>query len=151
MRLWHYMMISYLPDSQLKAQKRECDLIWKDIKQGKKTNHILINYIWNYKDVEYRLSIYYAQLKKEFELRKFKFVDKSTGIKASWEYTEFSYCAFEEHNFSYLQQCYYNLQEKYERGQKDFDNKKYFRLTLLYDKMKEVYFEILGQTDDIKN
>ena len=44
MRCWHYKLLPYLPNSQLIAQKRECDLIWKDIAKGKQTNHILIIY-----------------------------------------------------------------------------------------------------------
>ena len=66
MRLWHYELLSYLPNSQLIAQKRECDLIWKDIAAGKQTNHILINYIWSYEDYKEQLTIYYWLLKKEF-------------------------------------------------------------------------------------
>ena len=56
MRLWHYKLLPYLPKGQLLAQKRECDLIWKDIKNGKKTNHILINYIWDYENPVKELS-----------------------------------------------------------------------------------------------
>ena len=37
MRLWHSKILPYLPDSQILSQKRECDLIWKDILNGKKT------------------------------------------------------------------------------------------------------------------
>ena len=45
MRLWNFKLLPYLPDSQLLAQKRECDLIIKDATLGRRTNHILINYI----------------------------------------------------------------------------------------------------------
>ena len=32
------------------------------------------------------------------------------------------------HNQRYLNQCFYNLQEKYDRGQKDFDYDTYWKL-----------------------
>ena len=43
MRLWHYKLIQYLPKSQLVAQWRELNSIYK-----KQDNHILINYIYSY-------------------------------------------------------------------------------------------------------
>lgn len=118
MRLWHTLLLPYLPKSQLAAQKRECDVIWRDIGRGVKTNHILINYIWSY-DVE-EFTIYYAFLKREFDRRGFKFrphsaakvVEYSSELRTPFEY---------HHNAGYMRQCFYNLQEKYERGQKDFD------------------------------
>ena len=35
---------------------------------------------------------------------------------------------FPEHNDRYLLQCFFNLQEKYDRGQKDFSKEEYERL-----------------------
>ena len=130
MRLWHYELLSYLPNSQLLSQKRECDLIWKDIANGKKTNHILINYIWEYEDYLKQLNIYYVLLKKEFEMRGIKFNPKHTMLKL--DLVE-SYCSVSQpfkyhHNDRYLLQCFYNLQEKYDRGQKDFDMWTYRKL-----------------------
>lgn len=43
MRLWHYKLIPFLPKSQLVAQWRELNAIF-----SKQTNHILINYIYDY-------------------------------------------------------------------------------------------------------
>ena len=43
MRLWHYKLIPYLPKSQLLAQWRELNSIFK-----KQDKHILINYIYEY-------------------------------------------------------------------------------------------------------
>ena len=45
MRIWHTKILPYLPRMQLLSQKREIDLIWKDLANGKQTNHVLINYI----------------------------------------------------------------------------------------------------------
>ena len=43
MRLWHYRLIPFLPKSQLIAQWRELNSIFK-----KQDNHILINYVYEY-------------------------------------------------------------------------------------------------------
>ena len=123
-RLWHYELLRYLPASQLLAQKRECDLIWKDIANGKQTNHILINYIHEYAYDD--LFEYYSLLADEFERRSFKF-NYSQYITA--DYMRSNNAPFERHhNQQYLVQCFYNLQEKYVRGQKDFDYQTYIAL-----------------------
>lgn len=137
MRLWHYQLLPYLPKSQLLSQKRECDLIWKDIKEGKQTNHILINYIWNYKNYTIKLGIYYMYLKNEFIKRGYKF--KNNSIFNDYDLEEednysFQKCVynghmpFKEHNIYYLLQCYFNLEEKFHRGQKDFSKKEFDKL-----------------------
>lgn len=119
MRLWHYELLSYLPNSQLIAQKRECDLIWKDIAKGKQTNHILINYIWSYDDYKKQLSLYYWLLKKEFDKRGFKFrICDDAYLLTEYNLGEHPFEI--HHNNRYLLQNFYNLQEKYDRGQKDF-------------------------------
>lgn len=125
MRLWHYEILPYLPKTQLLAQKRECDLIWKDLSNGNKTNHILINYIWEYEDYKFQLASYYGMLSIEFYKRGFKFVDKCSLL--SYEVLD-SHPFDKHHNDKYLLQCFYNLQEKYDRGQKDFDKEIYLKL-----------------------
>lgn len=127
MRLWSYQLLPYLPKSQLLAQKRECDLIWKDLAQGKQTNHILINYIWQYDEYELELFDYYSLLADEFERRGFNFNYSEYITK---DYYRFNNKPFEQHhNQQYLIQCFYNLQEKYVRGQKDFDYHTYIALS----------------------
>lgn len=127
MRLWHYKLIPYLPKSQLLAQKRECDLIWRDYKQGKQTNHILINYIHKYK-VDY-LMTYYCELTHEFVNRGYKFKDNAPLLQ------EFNVCGhFKEHDKDYLTICYYNLLEKCMRGQKDFTLDVWVKLNDFYKK-----------------
>ena len=118
MRLWSYQLLPYLPKSQLIAQKRECDLIWKDLANGKQTNHILINYIHEYSHEE--LFEYYSLLADEFERRNFKF-NYSQYITEDYYRKESHRCFEKHHNQQYMIQCFYNLQEKYVRGQKDFD------------------------------
>ena len=135
MRLWHRDLLPYLPNSQLLAQKRECDLIWKDIASGKQTNHILINYIWRYDANE--LFDYYSLLADEFEKRGFKF-NYSEYINA--DFLRISDRPYENHHtMQYLIQCFYNLQEKYVRGQKDFDYDTYKKLELFVRKEVNQY------------
>jgi uncharacterized protein (TIGR02328 family) len=129
MRLWHYKLLPYLPKSQLLAQKRECDLIWKDIANDSKTNHILINYIWKYEDYLKELSVYYWLLKEEFDNRGFTFNFSNNFITKNVFYG-YGYKPFaNHHNDRYLWQCFNNLQEKWDRGQKDFTDREYVKLT----------------------
>ena len=52
MRLWHIDLIPYLPNTQLIAQWRELNCIYKE-----QNKHILINYIYDYsKDYLYNYS-----------------------------------------------------------------------------------------------
>ena len=125
MRLWNFKLLPYLPDSQLLAQKRECDLIWKDIHNGRKTNHILINYIWEY-DTSNFVSYYYL-LQEEFKRRNFKFNNKS-----NWGAFIYDAPYQRHHNNEYLTICYYNLKEKYLRGQKDFTTEAWEKLDTFY-------------------
>lgn len=116
MRLWHVDLLPYLPKSQLQAQWRELNSIFK-----KQDKHILINYIYNY-DKKY-LWVYSLKVLEEMNrrgiiIRQFSHFD---------EYFEDVPCAlvglrFDEHNDEYLTICYYNLREKHLRGQKDFDD-----------------------------
>lgn len=138
MRLWHYDLIPYLPDSQLIAQKRECDLIWKDISNGKKTNHILINYIWEYDSYKMELFRYYNKLYHEFRVRGFKFNNKSGYEKATTSGLSIVKPFKNHHNYRYLLQCFCNLQEKYDRGQKDFSKERYNALEHFVEKKRFV-------------
>ena len=133
MRLWHYRLLPYLPKGQLLSQKRECDLIWKDIANGRKTNHILINYIWEYEDYLKELSVYYWLLKEEFDKRGFTFNFSNNFVTKNVFYG-YNYKPFSKHQTDrYLKQCFYNLQEKWDRGQKDFTDREYIKLTIFME------------------
>lgn len=137
MRLWHYKLIPFLPKSQLLAQKRECDLILKDRWNGKKTNHVLINYIYEYSDISF--TIYYSKLYAEFKKRNFKFNDKHQIVNYEFAKDKKLICFNRHHNNEYLTICYWNLREKYLRGQKDFSAD-------LWQKIEEFYKkEIKGE------
>ena len=124
MRLWHYELLKYLPKSQLLSQKRECDAIWKELTEEDKPNHILINYIHEYTYDE--LFEYYSLLADEFERRGYTFNYSKYIVE---DYFRSSRPVFEKHHTKqYLIQCFYNLQEKYVRGQKDFTDEEYHAL-----------------------
>lgn len=131
MRLWHYKLIPFLPTSQLIAQWRELNSIFK-----KQDKHILINYVYEYpKEHLWRYSIMVAKemLRSGIDIKKwdnydlyFKDVQEEIIINNPFP---------RHHNDRYLLQCFYNLQEKYDRGQKDFSNKIYDELCfLIYEK-----------------
>lgn len=124
MRLWHYKLIPYLPNSQLIAQWRELNAL-----ASSKPKHILINYIYNYSN-EYLLA-YGMAIKNEMHNRWMrvnsiiKFAE-ALGFHYRSEFNPTLH--YPEHNDRYLLQCFYNLQEKYDRGQKDFTTEIYVKL-----------------------
>lgn len=143
MRLWHYKLIPYLPDKQLDGQWNELGSIYK----GKK--HKLINYVYARPIEElflYSLFVIYERLKRNKTCRVTKyFINKFQEILLNldsdmvlnekegeqfnlrwiqdsilfWKFVK-KVQLFPQHNNRYLFQCFYNLQEKYDRGQKDF-------------------------------
>lgn len=129
MRLWHYKLIPFLPNTQLLAQWRELNSIFK-----KQDRHILINYVYEYP--KYDLYIYAFKVMAEMIDRHYKI----KSLDNFYKYFGFSETTFEfrfdknetpfirHHDRRYLKQCFYNLQEKYDRGQKDFNEKQYFKL-----------------------
>lgn len=138
MRLWNFRLLPYLPNSQLLAQKRECDLIIKDATMGKKTNHILINYIYEYGGIDsISFKTYYALLYKEFKNRGFKFNDKYRMVNLFYVENPPLDPFHRHHTTDYLTMNYWNLAEKYIRHQKDFPTATWERLDKFYqDYMK---------------
>ena len=116
MRLWHYKLIPYLPNKMLVSQWRECIAIKRQWEKGT-LKHRLVSYVMDYSR-EYFLQ-YVQQLIWELDERNIKYQDKYylEIDNFCWE-EPMSYhpCRYAEHNDRYLRQCYYNLQEKYDRG-----------------------------------
>ena len=131
MRLWHIDLIPYLPKSQLLAQWRELNSIFK-----KQDKHILINYIYNY---EKKYLLNFATLVNAImsvkgyktNLENFNNYFGETRFKHLFEIED---CIFREHNHEYLTICYYNLKEKYMLGQKDFTKEVWDKLDKFYKK-----------------
>ncbi len=132
MRLWHIDLIPYLPKSQLLAQWRELNSIFK-----KQDKHILINYIYEYDKsalYTYSLRVWNEMCNRGYQpnLEKMAFYFKDISVCQSDN-------PFKEHNNEYLTICYYNLKEKYIRGQKDFTDDVWEKLDEFYKgKMEKV-------------
>lgn len=124
MRLWSYEILEFLPKSQLIAQWRECNLLVKDDNEGRKTNHILINYVWEY-DISH-LYCYMDLVKAEMHKR--GLLTPTDRRTKTYFLVDKKNLFCKHHDNKYLVQCFYNLQEKYDRGQKDFDRETYLRL-----------------------
>lgn len=127
MRLWHSDLIKFLPKGQLLSQWRELNSIF-----AKENRHILINFVYEYPKED--LYVYTQQIMKEFKKRRYNIrtfdkmnnyfadLDKNEIDLDYWEY----HTPFENHfNKEYLEICYYNLKEKFIRGQKDYEEKMY--------------------------
>ena len=117
MRLWHYELIPVLPNAMLISQWRECLAIKRQWEKGT-LKHRLVIYVKNY-NKKYFLN-YVCLVLQEFEKRNIKYNNKylfeirdfclDNGAIVSYN------LMYQEHNDRYLKQCYYNLQEKYDRG-----------------------------------
>ena len=128
MRLWHTKLIRFLPRGQLLSQWRELNSIF-----AREDRHILINYIYEYPKDD--LYLYTEKVLKEMKRRGYKIrtYDKMDRYFADLDAIKIHTPFKNHHNDEYLEICYYNLKEKYIRGQKDYD-------TALFKKL-EAYFK----------
>ena len=117
MRLWHYKLIEsgVLPNAMLVSQWRECIAIKRQWEKGT-LKHRLVSYVMEY-DKGYFYH-YVCEVINEMIQRQIKF-----NNELAREILEFShskdrnkYFIYPEHNNRYLKQCYYNLQEKADKG-----------------------------------
>ena len=119
MRLWHYKLIPVLPNAMLVSQWRECIAIKRQWEKGT-LKHRLVSYVMNY-DKKYFYS-YIRDLTLELYKRNIKYQNKIKGELYAFCQKDFTVdnimqqFYYKEHNDRYLKQCYYNLQEKYDRG-----------------------------------
>lgn len=115
MRLWHYSLIPFLPRTQLLAQWRELNSIFVN-----QSNHILINYVYDDKVALYNCSkiVIDEMLNRGYKISQKSWDNFCKYFKDYHDYLDTH--MFKEHDDEYLQICYWNLREKYIRGQKDF-------------------------------
>lgn len=124
MRLWHYKLIQHLPRSQLLAQWRELNLIFRQ-----EPCHILINYIYKneYKDkkdlLAYSKMVIEEMTNRGYRINYGNYDKYFKGITTDIVNPFFNY-----QDDEYLTICFYNLKEKYMRGQKDFSNVQYDKI-----------------------
>ena len=154
MRLWHIDLIPYLPKSQVSAQWRELNSIFK-----KQDKHILINYIYDYDKYylkSYSLIVMGEMVKRHYKInidnyaRYFGSIEYPEHyVREDWFYLVDSYIngydvihsnKLAEHNDEYLLICFMNLYEKYIRGQKDFDSDTFNKL-----------YDFVNKTFDLKS
>lgn len=132
LRLWHWKLIPVLPRQQLLGQWRECCLIAKELQEKGTPNHILVNpviafpmdhfisycvLVINEMDKRgYNANI--ETLEKYLVGKSFRGIINLDQLFPGW------------HTDEYLRQCYYNLEEKHDRGSISDEE---------WKKIKEVY------------
>jgi len=117
MRLWHKDLIPALPKYQLVGQWRECCLIAKNLLEKGSAGHLLVNRVeeYPYEDfVAYTMIVYKEMLNRGYDCDFHKFSkywqEKEYGLVSN------DYIFRDWHNYRYLKQCLYNLEEKYDCG-----------------------------------
>ena len=131
LRLWHQSLLNVLPKSQLLAQWRELNSIF-----AKENRHILINYIYDYsKDdlFSYTQLVLHEMRAREINIRT---VDKMERYFEGGPFEKVQHPFAHHHDKEYLEICYFNLKEKFMRGQKDFDAERYEALKQIYESME---------------
>ena len=137
--MWHYKLLPYLPKSQLLAQWRELNSIFK-----KQDKHILINYVYEYDIQELH---YYADLvinemtKKGYKINSWTYYNDMFQEPTSVPLKPFK----RHHTKQYLLQCFMNLEEKYFCGQKDFDRITYLKLWNFVNGELNGLLEVIGK------
>lgn len=121
MRLWHYKLLNGLPKNQLVSQLRECVAISKSIYENGKPNHILVNKIMNYDLEDFRkycnMVIYEMVRNRGYNVSKSTINKLKTYINFWVDSTVINDDIFEGwHNVRYANQCYSNIEEKYDCG-----------------------------------
>lgn len=127
MRLWHIDLIPALPKGQLLSQWRELNSIF-----AMENRHILINYVYDYPKEDlylYTKTVMEEMGRRGYSIRTFEKMNSYfDGIEVSKPYKPFA----RYHDFEYLEICYFNLKEKFMRGQKDYDETLFNVLHQLY-------------------
>lgn len=120
MRLWHYQLVPFLPRQQLLSQWRECVCIAKSIYEKGTPNHILVNKIMDYPISEfndYCNIVLVEMVKRDYKVSESSInkLEKYTGFNVDSD-KQYAKPFKRWHNFRYLSQCFYNLEEKFDCG-----------------------------------
>ena len=76
--------------------------------------------------------------KRNYKINSFANMEKYFGFEINLDYNINIIPFANHHNNKYLKQCFYNLEEKYDRGQKDFTKEN-------YDNLRKIVFELLNK------
>lgn len=126
MRLWHKDLIKVLPRQQLVSQWRECCLIAKLVAQNGTLHHILVNPVTDYPPEHldnYAFLVYNEMIARGYKCDWDAFGEWSKAEKRPKFISKQAYLDLfhDWHNGRYYDQCFYNLQEKYDRGGLTFE------------------------------
>ena len=124
MRLWHKVLISVLPQKHLIAQWRECCAIASNIAKNGTPNHVLVNPVIEYPAehfIMYCNMIIDEMIERGIKVNETSYFKLFSNIDEAEKKNSFGVigcCWVYEYwmDERYLKQCYYNLQEKYDRG-----------------------------------
>lgn len=117
MRLWHYKLIPVLPNAMLVSQWRECIAIKRQWEKGT-LKHRLVSYVMDYNKKYFRN--YLILVVDEINHRGIKIQNKLYDELIKFSFSDGGIVShnlmYPEHNDRYFTQCYYNLEEKHDRG-----------------------------------
>ena len=139
MRIWHWKLIPALPREQLVAAWRELSAIAGNLTTKGTPNHILVNKVLDYPR-EHFIS-YALYVRQEMTRRGYRTMDSvwdKIYCTRETDYGEIEFIPLEDlfpgwHNDRYLEQCYFNLEEKYDCGGVDEE---------WFKKVQNIYFGV---------
>lgn len=119
MRLWHKDLITALPREQLVAQWRELSAIAGNLNTKGTPNHILVNKVCDYPRDHFISYAHY--IRAEMTRRGYRTMESVWCKILSTNDGAFELVSIKDlfpgwHNDRYLEQCYFNLEEKYDCG-----------------------------------
>lgn len=139
MRLWHKDLIAALPREQLVAQWRELSAIAGNLNTKGTPNHILVNKILDYPREHFiSYALYVRQEMTRRGYRTMESVWNKIYCTRESDYGEIEIIPLKDlfpnwHNDRYLEQCYFNLEEKYDCGGVDEE---------WFKKVQNIYFGV---------
>ena len=142
MRLWHKDLIDVLPRKQLLAQWRECCAIASNIATKGTPNHMLVNKMLEYPQIhfiEYCNRILREMKRRGYKINRSSYERLVDNMKLGQENYRVDGIILANnifsdwHNERYLRQCFYNLQEKYDRG--GMTDEEYYKLSDKFNKL----------------
>lgn len=119
MRLWDYRLLKVLPDRFIISQWRECIAIKRQWEKGT-LKHRLVSYVMDYDRscfYNYVSHVCNEMINRDinYQIKYFNEICEFCYINI-WNVALLNLKEYPEHNNRYLKQCYYNLQEKADRG-----------------------------------
>ena len=137
MRIWHWKLIPVLPREQLVAAWRELSAIAGNLNTKGTPNHILVNKVLDYPREHFiSYALYVRQEMTRRGYRTMESVWDKIYCTRETDYGELEIIPLEDlfpgwHNDRYLEQCYFNLEEKYDCGGVDEE---------WFKKVQNIYF-----------